>query len=173
MKTRFIISIGYSNIPALKAIEASINEGYKTFGGEGKIAISGRIGETIVTSTNELSREAKERGKEIIKANFTEHGFTDVSVEVVEEPNLGMLTLNKLKEIDPQTCFAEGTDVISDTGKVKWKAIRGEIWDWTIYIGPEYWSDTRVSEEGDKLYDYAEVKRLVPCDDEAFKMYRD
>jgi len=71
--------------------------------------------------------------------------------------------------------------------KIKWVAIRGGIHDWAIYhsldanfemadcldgdshlqVGLE-----RIARGGAKLRREDEIKKLVPCDKESFKMYR-
>ena len=71
--------------------------------------------------------------------------------------------------------------------KVKWIAIRGGIHDWAIYhsmdanfIMERYlddpihltMSDEKIAQCGAKLHKEKDIKRFVPCDDEAFKMYR-
>lgn len=64
---------------------------------------------------------------------------------------------------------------MTDTRKgdtLKWIAKRGEIDDWAIYI---HWSENGyefVESNGDKVISAMNIKKLVPCDDEAFKMYR-
>lgn len=96
-----------------------------------------------------------------------------------------MLTLKELKEMEPDTIFAEGTLVdspeeihLAGTGRtVKWVAVRGGIHDWAIYCQPVYsepleWSNERIRSNGDKIHNENYIKKLVPCDDEAFKMYR-
>lgn len=71
--------------------------------------------------------------------------------------------------------------------KVKWLAIRGGIHDWAIYHSLDanlemadcldgnshlQVSWERIARGGAKLHHEDEIKQLVPCDDEAFKMYR-
>ena len=71
--------------------------------------------------------------------------------------------------------------------KVKWIAIRGGIHDWAIYHSldanfiPANFLDSpahlevskeRIANYGAKLHKEEDIKRFVPCDDEAFKMYR-
>lgn len=71
--------------------------------------------------------------------------------------------------------------------KVRWVAIRGYIHDWAIYhsmdanfIQADYLDDPihleiseeRIAKAGAKLYGEQDIKRLVPCNDEAFKIYR-
>lgn len=82
---------------------------------------------------------------------------------------------------------AYGTVAKDGLTKVKWVACRGGIHDWAIYhsldanFEPARYLDgdshlqvsfERIARSGNKLYHEDEIKRLVPCDDEAFKMYR-
>jgi len=91
-----------------------------------------------------------------------------------------LLTLEKLKAMKPYSVFATGTVENSlegifttrDGGLLRWVAVRGGIWDWAIYI---HWADksiTWIKNHGDKVIGEANIRKLVPCDDEAFKMYR-
>lgn len=93
-----------------------------------------------------------------------------------------MLTLEQLQKMPPKTVFASGVIENSpdgvymtsnDPGRLlRWAARRGGIHDWAIYI---LWAE-RTQEEvlsfGDKVTTEGNIKKLVPCDDEAFKMYR-
>lgn len=91
-----------------------------------------------------------------------------------------MLTLQELKDMEPDTIFATGTIVdspdginLANTGKtLRWVACRGGIHDWAIYAQAESWSADEVKRLGDKVGSEANIKKLVPCDDEAFAMYR-
>jgi len=71
--------------------------------------------------------------------------------------------------------------------KVKWIAIRGYIHDWAIYhsmdaniVIADYFDDPAhlqapnetIARVGAKLHNKEKIKEFVPCDDEAFKMYR-
>ena len=85
-----------------------------------------------------------------------------------------MLTLEKLKEMEPGM-FARGVfkyDQVQSGIYGKWIASRGGIYDWAIYAGYEEWSYERVKDHGDKITTESVIKRLVPCTDEAFEMYR-
>lgn len=113
-----------------------------------------------------------------------------------------MLTLSKLKAMKPDTIFASGIGLIEHpwfnqannvekdgrSTKVKWVAVRGYVHDWAIYHsmdaninqkpyfnGTEHLnaSDDLIMRAGAKLYNRETIKKLVPCDDEALKMYRD
>lgn len=92
-----------------------------------------------------------------------------------------MLTLDKLKEMKPGV-FASGEVENSPEGifmthdnkgkKLMWAAQRGGIHDWAIYI---YWAEyglEYVTKHGDKVTGKANIKKLVPCNSEAFAMYR-
>jgi hypothetical protein len=93
-----------------------------------------------------------------------------------------MLTLDQLKAMPPGIVFAQGEVENSPEGvymtksfpgrKLKWVAKRGGIHDWAIYI---HWADNDyeyVKCHGDKITYEKEIKKLVPCDHDAFKMYR-
>ena len=93
-----------------------------------------------------------------------------------------MLTLKRLKEMKPHTVFASGETVdsvagcnVADTGEtIKWVAVRGYIHDWCIFTDNPYHpmrSLEDVVRLGDKIHDEKNIKFLVPCDEEAFKMY--
>lgn len=92
-----------------------------------------------------------------------------------------MLTLQKLKDMEPFSTFEtgftkDGYDAVNMYGKgqdLKWVATRGQIHDWAIYIAPADWADLRVKEMGDKVHNRESIKKLVPCDDESLEMYRD
>ena len=74
--------------------------------------------------------------------------------------------------------------------KAKWVAVRGIVADWTIYHslssnfilaggydfrtyqGHIYLDQDTVAAMGQKLYDYEDIKQLVPCDEAAFERYR-
>jgi hypothetical protein len=91
-----------------------------------------------------------------------------------------MLTLAELKAIPPNTIFArgvvenspEGIFMTRDGGLLRWVAVRGGIHDWCIYclFASSTWS--AVKTRGDKITQEAHIKKLVPCTDEAFQMYR-
>jgi len=91
-----------------------------------------------------------------------------------------MLTLEKLKEMKPGTIFAKGT--VSDnsvginmTGSgnlLRWLAVRGVIHDWAIYCHWASRSFDWIRQSGDKVTSESNIRKLVPCNDEAFKMYR-
>lgn len=91
-----------------------------------------------------------------------------------------MLTLQELKDIEPNTMFATGLTVDSPDGvnmtnserPLRWVAVRGGIHDWAIYIQNSGWGEAQVRSNGDKVRREEHIKKLVPCDDQAFAMYR-
>jgi len=91
-----------------------------------------------------------------------------------------MLTLQQLKKMMPNTIFAKGEAEIEDhwdtskTMQIKWIAIRGGIHDWAIYYNliVEDKSDEEIKNYGEKMHKEESIKTCVPCDDEAFDMYR-
>jgi len=86
-----------------------------------------------------------------------------------------MLTLQMLKDMPSGTIFATGvtTDPRLYREEVKWLAKRGEgFHDWAIYYHLSNMSLDAIEREGDKCFTKEVIKELVPCDDEAFKLYR-
>jgi hypothetical protein len=82
--------------------------------------------------------------------------------------------------MEPNTIFAKGEiydrpgelDMANTNKKLRWVAVRGGIHDWAIYchFAGRDWEWIR--RYGDKVLMESDIKSLVPCDDEAFKMYR-
>ena len=89
------------------------------------------------------------------------------------------LTLERLKEMKPGM-FATGLAIdspddinIERTGReLRWVAVRGDIHDWGIYILFSTFTSEEVKRMGHKVCCENHIQKLVPCDDEAFKMYR-
>lgn len=96
-----------------------------------------------------------------------------------------MLSLQMLEELPPGI-FAYGSEIVfpskgqpGNTIWRNWVAVRGQIHDWAIYyaIGDKknlelHWPFERIAECGDKIHSPSDIKELVACTDEAFKMYR-
>lgn len=91
-----------------------------------------------------------------------------------------MLTLQSLKDMKPQTMFAQGKSIdspeginMTNSGKMlRWVAVRGGIHDWAIYTHFAYKDVEWIRRCGDKVHSKENIKKLCPCDDEAFSMYR-
>ena len=92
----------------------------------------------------------------------------------------GVLTLEKLKAMAPGTMFATGKMFdtpnglfMANTGKLlRWVAVRGGIHDWTIYCHFASSDAEWIRRYGNKVYGKEHIKMCVPCNDEAFAMYR-
>jgi hypothetical protein len=81
----------------------------------------------------------------------------------------------------PGKIFATGLTIdnytginMSDTDRVlRWVAKRGDVDDWAIYINfAEDNTVLNVERYGDKVKLPDHIKRIIPCDDEAFARYR-
>ena len=91
-----------------------------------------------------------------------------------------MLTKQMLEAMPEHTIFATGTamDVpggLNMTGgglELRWIAKRGYACDWCIYC---HWFDKSIdyiARSGDKVISEEHIRKLVPCDDAAFGLYR-
>ena len=82
--------------------------------------------------------------------------------------------------MDPNTLIATGITTDDNSGvnmtgnhqELRWVACRGGYHDWAIYIQSSAWPIDEVKTSGDKVRAEAHIKKLVPCDGEAFNMYR-
>lgn len=101
-----------------------------------------------------------------------------------------MLTKQLLESYKPDQIFATGEIVDGPLGiqltnsgnQLRWVAVRGRIPDWAIYClgtardihsrAHSTFSETYVRDYGDKLYEEESILRLMPCDEEALKLYR-
>lgn len=86
-----------------------------------------------------------------------------------------MLTIAQLKSMPIGTVFATGVVFerrLYAGGEVRWIAKRGRIHDWTIYYHFSGYSIEYIAAVGDKCFTKELIRELVPCDDEAFAMYR-
>jgi hypothetical protein len=92
-----------------------------------------------------------------------------------------MLTLQQLKDMEPDTVFdtglttddAKGINMTGSGQQLRWIATRGGIHDWAIYTHLAERDSSWIKKFGDKVHNRKTVKKLVPCDDEALGMYRD
>ena len=89
------------------------------------------------------------------------------------------LTLEMLKEMKPgifargeTTDSPEGCNITNSGDLLRWVAVRGGIHDWAIYchFADKDWEWIRLN--GDKIYNENNIRKIVECDDESFKMYR-
>lgn len=85
------------------------------------------------------------------------------------------LTIQQLKDMKPNERFATGTGTFPELHEkeVRWVAVRGgSMHDWTIYYHYSHRQIEYVARYGDKCFTKSIIKRLVPCSDEAYKLYR-
>ena len=66
----------------------------------------------------------------------------------------------------------EGIHMTGSGAELRWLAVRGGIHDWTIYCHRSEKSLLYIKKCGDKVSVGCTIRKLVPCDDEAFNMYR-
>lgn len=110
-----------------------------------------------------------------------------------------MLTLEKLKSLEPNQVFAQWTWKIEhpwfnhakkvvdkdNLTSVNWVAVRGVVPDWTIYTSLGFetadyldWDShlqvpfDQIIQTGQKLTKKEDIQRLVPCSEEALEWYR-
>ena len=89
------------------------------------------------------------------------------------------LTPEDIKNMKPGI-FAEGVALDNQYGinmfrsgkPLRWVAVRGGAPDWKIYCHFMEKSREEVASNGDKVCDEETIRKLVPCTDEALKMYR-
>jgi hypothetical protein len=90
-----------------------------------------------------------------------------------------LLTVEKLKAMEENYMFKYGTVEVEDywdaskTMSVDFVAVRGRIWDWTIYyyLSGEH-SEGWIRDYGDKMTNMNSIRKCVECDDESLKLYR-
>lgn len=92
-----------------------------------------------------------------------------------------MLDLKMLIDMPGGTKFATGEAMdnpkglcMANTGrKLRWVAVKGHAHgDWAIYCQFTNWSIDEIASNGDKIANTINIKRCVPCDDEALVHYR-
>ncbi len=87
-----------------------------------------------------------------------------------------MLTIDELKGMEPGIFaarqFVDNGLFVQNGLLLKMVAVRGNYHDWCIYIGSQEQSYEEIERVGDKIFSKHLIKKFVPCDEEAFKMYR-
>jgi len=91
-----------------------------------------------------------------------------------EKVDTDLLTLDRLKSMSINSTISSGVtnNPILHSGPVKWVAKRGVIHDWCIYYHTADKNQLWIENWGDKCTTAEVIRLLVPCTDEAFKMYR-
>jgi len=85
------------------------------------------------------------------------------------------LTIKKLKEMEEGQIFAKGQNFIPELwkgGTSNWVAVRGGARDWALYYGRVYHDYADIKRCGDKAFTETIIRKLVPCTNEAWAMYR-
>jgi len=85
-----------------------------------------------------------------------------------------MLTVKDLKEMSPGIFRSGITNTpLLHYEPVSWVAVRGEgMEDWTLYYHLLGSTLEFVASNGRKIFTEELIRKLVPCDDEAFSLYR-
>lgn len=92
-----------------------------------------------------------------------------------------MLTKQMLMDMPIGNIFAsgeiedspKGINMTNSCNMLRWIAKRGDGYhDWTIYCHWNYHTFDWITRYGDKVYSEANIKKLVPCDDESYSLYR-
>jgi len=101
-----------------------------------------------------------------------------ISIYIKEEKKMlkvGKLSVGKLKWMSPGEQFATGTGTYPEVQpiEIRWVAVRGlGMHDWFIYYHKISKDVDFITREGDKMFTESVIKRLVPCDDGAYGLYR-
>lgn len=88
------------------------------------------------------------------------------------------LTMEQLEKFNPGQIFATGLSTNKSLcwpfrKEVRWVAVRGHgIPDWAIYFHDSSREEDYIKQSGNKLHDEKLIRRFVPCEDDAFEMYR-
>ena len=91
-----------------------------------------------------------------------------------------MLDIRMLNDMPDNCIFATGltTDTpeginLDNTGrKLRWLAKKGGGNDWKIYVAVDGFPIHIIVQHGMKVTDENTIKKLVPCDEEVYKLYR-
>lgn len=91
-----------------------------------------------------------------------------------------MLTISDFNNINDGSVFSsevvidrpEGI-VINNSGKsLRWVAKKGRIGDWALYIDSSEYSVHWIATYGQKIKDESIIRKILPCTDDVFKLYR-
>jgi len=85
------------------------------------------------------------------------------------------LTLKELKEMKEGQIIAKGQSFIPELwkgGTLNWVAVRGGAKDWALYYGLVHYDYAYIKRCGDKAFTETIIRKLVPCTDKAWAMYR-
>lgn len=91
-----------------------------------------------------------------------------------------MITQQVFDSIKEDEVFATGYSIdspeganMSNSGRVlRWLAVKGYGKDFAVYIGLATQPDFYIKNNGDKVHDIHNLKKLLSCSDEVWKKYR-
>lgn len=86
-----------------------------------------------------------------------------------------MITKEILIAMEPGKRFATGTGTYPEiyNKEIRWVACRGIGYhDWCVYYHLVDTPLIEIQQHGDKMFTENVIKRLVPCDEEAWNLYR-
>ena len=66
----------------------------------------------------------------------------------------------------------EGIFMTRGGGNLRWVAVKGYGYDWSVYCHWDFHSEDYVSRSGDKVLTPEYIQRCVPCTEEVMKRYR-
>ena len=65
-----------------------------------------------------------------------------------------------------------GISMANSGNMLKWIAKKGSGPDWAIYCGWDTWHNIYILQNGQKVNDEQNIRKLVNCEDEVFNLYR-
>lgn len=91
-----------------------------------------------------------------------------------------MITLDIFKKLPNSEPFIMGLTFDDNTGVNldgtrelrKFVAKKGQIDDWTLYLGMPDWDYEEVMNMGSKIYDKKNIMNVINCDKEVLNLYR-
>jgi len=86
-----------------------------------------------------------------------------------------IITVQKLKDMNSGKQFATGTGIYPEIRdiEIRWVACRGKGYhDWCIYYHKSSKDVDFITRLGDKMFTESVIKKLVPCTDDAYGLYR-
>lgn len=88
--------------------------------------------------------------------------------QMLDAMPLGTIFATGTAKDNPGELFMHGTDEL-----IRWVAVRGYgPGDWAIYCLEAGCDPGHIAKMGDKVWDESHIRKLVPCDDGAFNLYR-
>ena len=87
-----------------------------------------------------------------------------------------ILTKQKLMDMPDGDVFGVGVGTFPEINNklmIKWVAVRGlGYFDWCIYYDISIYSIDYIKRKGDKMFRKSVIEKLIPCDNDAWGLYR-